>query len=87
MQALTRLDGGLLVGRDDEIGLVQGDSLPSAVIEIEGATGLEGEVGVAREDPAAVLPRADGVVVQPAPDGGLAEGGSMPLVQAVRARS
>jgi len=34
MQALTRLDGGLLVGRDDEIGLVQGSTLPSAVIEI-----------------------------------------------------
>ena len=76
MPTLTRLDGGLLVGRDDEIGLVQGSTLPSAVIEIQDAAGLAGEVGVAREDPAAVLPGADGVVMQPAPDGGFADGGS-----------
>ena len=76
MPALTRLDGGFLVGRDDAIGLVQGSTQPSAVIEVEDATGLVGEVGVAREDPAAVLPRADGVVMQQAPDGGFADAGS-----------
>ena len=76
MQALVRLDGGLLVGRDNEIGLLQGSTLPSAVIEIQDAASLAGEVGVAREDPAAVLPRADGVVMQPTPDGGFADGGS-----------
>ena len=37
---------------------------------------LDGKSGSRREDPAAVLPGADGVVMQPAPDGGLADGGS-----------
>ncbi len=35
----------------------------------------QGAVGVAREDPGAMLPRADGVVMQPPPDGLVAHGG------------
>ena len=38
-------------------------ALPPAGIEIENAPGLQGEVRVAREDPPAVLPGADGILV------------------------
>ena len=75
MQAGASLNAGLLVGRNNEVILLQGGALPGAVIEVEETTSLEGEVGVAGGDPAAVLPRADGVLVEPAPDGGVADRG------------
>ena len=59
MNTHTRLDAGLLVGGDDELVLAQRLALPVARIQVQDASGLGLEVGIAREDPAAVLPRAD----------------------------
>jgi hypothetical protein len=45
------------------------------VIEIEEPGRRLGEVWVSRKDPATVLPWADGVLMEPAPDGGVADSG------------
>ncbi len=61
------LDRGLLVGADDEVAGLEPPSLPAALVEVEDAPGLLGEVGVAGEDPRAVAPRLDRVLGQPPP--------------------
>jgi site-specific DNA recombinase len=57
-----------LVGAHDEIAGLKQLSFPAALVEIEDPAGLLGELGVAREDPRAVVPRADRVLCQPPPD-------------------
>jgi hypothetical protein len=37
-------------------------SFPHPFVEVQDATGLEGGVGIAGEDPGTVLPRADGIL-------------------------
>ena len=73
MDAQAGLDAGLLVGGDDELVRAQRLPLPAARIQVQDAPGLGLEVGVAREDPAAMLPRADRILVQPAPDRAVAD--------------
>jgi hypothetical protein len=67
--AVPRLDRGLLVAADDVVAGMQQLAFPAAGVQVEDAAGVGGEVGVAREDPGAVLPRLDRVLGQPAPDG------------------
>jgi hypothetical protein len=67
--AASGLDAGLLVGADYEIGCSQRTTLPHPLVEIEDSAGLAGEIRVPREDPAAMMPRADGVLREPAPNG------------------
>jgi hypothetical protein len=43
--------------------------------KVQETAGFSGEVRIARKNPAAVLPRPDGVLVQPAPDGRIADAG------------
>src|SRR2546423_11365719 len=42
--------------------------------KIQNASGLGFEIRISWEDPAAVLPRTDGVLAQPSPDGGVTDG-------------
>src|SRR5438445_11881790 len=42
--------------------------------KIQNASGLGFEIRIAWDDPAAVLPRTDGVLAQPSPDGGVTDG-------------
>ena len=65
----------LLACRDDELVVAQGDSVPVPFVEIQDPPRLDPEVRVAREDPTAMLPRTDGVLVQPAPNGLAADAG------------
>src|SRR3990172_7599100 len=67
------LDGRLLVGADDVLVGPEWLALPAAAIEIEDAPGLGLELGIAREEPGAVRPGPQGVLAQPAPDGGQAD--------------
>jgi hypothetical protein len=63
MHAHTRLDAGLLVGGDDEFVLVQRPSLAGTGIQVQDAPGLGLKLGITRKDPAAVLPRANRILV------------------------
>ncbi len=69
------LDTGLLISRQNEFVLLETPSFPDPFIEIENSTGFCGEVWIARKDPAAVLPRTDGIFIQPTPDGAVTDGG------------
>ena len=75
MPAHTRLDAGFLVGADDEVVVLQALSLPLAGVEVEEAPRLGGEVRIAREDPGAVLPGANGIFMEPPPHRRVADGG------------
>lgn len=61
------LDTVFLVGTDDEIVGFEGVALPLPAVEVQDAPRLRGEVRVAGKYPAAMLPGADGVFVEPSP--------------------
>ena len=65
-----RLDRRLLVGAEHELARVEQLALEATGVKIEHPRRLRPEVGVAGEDPGAVVPGADRVFCQPAPDRG-----------------
>ncbi len=67
MFAPPRLDAGFLVRTQHEIARSQGLILPTALIEVEDATGLDGESRVAREYPVPMPPRVQCVLAEPTP--------------------
>jgi hypothetical protein len=73
MRAYTRLNACLFIGREDKFIRVQASALPLPRVEVQNALSLELKLGVAREDPGAVLPWADRIFVQPAPYGAAAD--------------
>ena len=66
--AAERLQLGLLIGADHVLVRATAACPRRPGVEVQHPAGLHGEVGVAREDPGARLPRLDRVFVQPAPD-------------------
>lgn len=68
MEAASSLNAGLFIGGDDKLVLSERLVIPGAGIQVENAAGLGGEVGVARKDPGAVIPRANGVLMEPTPN-------------------
>lgn len=79
------LDAGLFVRADYKLVRPQPAPVPEPVIEVEDPTGLLPEVGVAGENPAAMLPRTDGILVKPPPDGRVADSGDETRTAHVRA--
>src|SRR2546422_8342817 len=67
MLASPGLNAGFLVRRDHELVILQRPAFPCAGIQIENATGFVGKVGIAREDPATVVPGPNDILMQPAP--------------------
>jgi hypothetical protein len=67
MPAAAGLNAGFFIGGDHELIILQRSVLPLAGVEIQHAPGLGGEVGVPREDPTAVIPRPQGIFMQPTP--------------------
>jgi hypothetical protein len=63
-----------IIRREDELVGAEFTALPDALVQIQNSSGLRFEMRVTRKNPAAVLPRTDGVLVQPSPDGGVTEG-------------
>jgi hypothetical protein len=78
MPTAACLDAGFFVGGEDEFTVFQGMPQPHSLIQVEDTPRFFGEMGVSRENPAAMLPRADGVLMEPAPDGGPADAGDQP---------
>ncbi len=70
----ARLDAGLLVRADHEFVCPEPTALPDALVEVQDPPGFVLEVRVSGKDPAAMLPRTDGILVEPSPDGGVADG-------------
>lgn len=75
MEAASSLNAGLFIGGDDELVLPERLAIPGAGIQAENVAGLDGEARVARKDPSAVIPRANGVLMEPAPNRAAGDGG------------
>jgi len=60
--ARSGLDRGFLIAAHDVVAGMQQLAFPAACVEVEDPAGLGGEVGVAGEDPGAVLPRLDRIL-------------------------
>lgn len=75
MDAAASLNAGLFVGGDHEFIGLQRLVTPAAGIQIEDAAGLDGKQGVARKDPTAVIPGPNGILMKPAPDRAVGDGG------------
>src|ERR1019366_624416 len=73
-----RLNAGLLVGGQHELVITQQLPLPPPLVKIEDAPGLDGKLGIAGKDPAAMLPRPNRIRIEPAPDGAVADGRDQP---------
>ena len=73
MSSEPSLYARLLIGTDHEITLCQAASLPTSFVQVKNAAGLGSEVGVARKNPAAVLPGSNSIFTEPTPDGGVAD--------------
>jgi len=61
--ASPRLDAGFLIGRNNELIVLQRLTLPVAGIQIQQAAGFVSEVGIAREDPTTVVPRTNSILM------------------------
>jgi hypothetical protein len=69
MLAAPGLDAGLLVSGNDKFIVFQGFILPGALIQVQDSVRFDGEGGVPGEDPTAVVPGANGVIMEPPPNG------------------
>ena len=67
MTTVPGLDAGLFVRGDDKVVVFQRFSSPLAFIQVKNATGLDRELRITREYPRPVLPRANGIFIEPAP--------------------
>src|ERR671920_500886 len=68
--AISSLNGGLLVGADHVLSFSEGLVFPPTLVEVQHSRGFLSEIRIAREDPRAVVKRADGILAEPSPDGG-----------------
>jgi len=69
----TSLNAGLFVCGNDVVIVAQWDALPNALVKVEDGSGFVGELRIAREDPASMLPGAKGIGAEPAPQRGAAD--------------
>ena len=77
MGTVTRLDARLLVRRNDELVIVEGLALPSALIPIKDGCRLLSEPGVAGEEPGSMLPETNRVLGKPPPDRAATDGADL----------
>jgi hypothetical protein len=70
VNADARLNAGFLVSGDHIFIAAQGPVMPATLVEVQDPSGLLLELRIAGENPTAVLSGTDGVLVEPAPDGG-----------------
>jgi len=67
------LNASLFVGGEDVVVSAQRSAFPDAFVQIKDWTGCVGKIGIAREDPASMLPRVEGIAAEPAPQSGTAD--------------
>src|SRR2546427_9349032 len=75
MAAQSSLNAGLLDGREHEFIICQRLSFPHPFVQVQDPTCFGREVRITREDPAAVLPWTDGILMEPTPHGAVPDGG------------
>lgn len=73
MFAPSGLDAGFLINAEHVITRLQRGPAPAALVEIQNAAGLACKVRIAWEDPCAMAPGAQRILVEPAPESGAAD--------------
>jgi len=73
------LNTRLFVCGDDVVIGAQWSALPDALVKIEDGSGFVGKGRIAREDPASMLPGAEGIPAEPSPQSGAADLGDQTL--------
>jgi hypothetical protein len=86
MFAPPGLDAGFFIGAQHVIARSQGLALPTTMIKVQDAAGLDGESRVAREYPATMPPRSQRVLAEPTPQGGAADPSHQALVHGFAAQ-
>ena len=61
------LNAGFFVSTDNELIFFERFAVPNPLIEVQNSSGLGDKIWVSRENPAAMLPRLDCVLMQPPP--------------------
>jgi hypothetical protein len=84
MDSEARLNARLFVCTENELIGPELTALPETLVEIQEPASLLFKVRVSRKDPTTVLPWTDGVLVEPAPYRGVAEGGRQASVAHMR---
>lgn len=69
----TLLDAGFFIGRQNELVILKGMSLPNPFIEIQDSTGFFGTLRIARENPGTIAPRTNGILMKPSPNGAVTD--------------
>ena len=70
MFAAAGLNTGFFVRGNDVVITAQRSALPNALVQIEEGAGLGSKVGITREDPTPMLPRAERITAEPSPQSG-----------------
>ena len=83
MSSSAGLEAGFLIGREHQLVVFERLTVPRSFIEIQDATCFLGKVGITREYPRAVSPRADGILVEPSPHGAVADLGDKATLTSV----
>ncbi len=73
MAAASGLDTGFLISRQDEVSFTQRLPFPNTLIEVKNRRGPFHKSRITGKDPASIIPRANGIRVQPAPQSASAD--------------
>ncbi len=68
------LNTGLLIGTQNKLILFEWFPVPNPVIEVENTSGFRGKTRISGENPTAMLPWFDGILIEPAPHCAAADG-------------
>lgn len=70
----SSLDAGLFIGTEDKFVVLKLLPVPNPFIEIKNPSGFDREERIPGENPRSMLPRTDGVFIEPSPYGALTDG-------------
>jgi hypothetical protein len=76
MLTATGLNAGFLIGGDHEFVILQCTALPLTGIQVQHAARFGSEIWIPWKNPTAVIPRPNGVFMEPAPQSASAHGGN-----------
>jgi hypothetical protein len=74
MPSSPSLNARLLVGTQHKFVLFESSTVPNPVIEVQNPASFCSKIGISRENPAAMLPRFNRILMKPAPHGATADG-------------
>ena len=73
MTSLPSLDTRLFIRAQNKFVIFKLMSVPNLLVKIEDLSSLESELGIPRKDPGSMLPRPDGIFIEPSPYGATAD--------------